>query len=67
MEEQRFELAVDRQQCGGSGMCVAHAPSLFELRDGIAMPTGTAANSADAILAQQTCPTEAISFRQLEA
>lgn len=66
MDEERFELTVDRHLCGSSGMCVAQASNLFSLQGGYAMPTGEAANLADALLVQQTCPTEAISIRPLD-
>lgn len=59
-----LEIAIDRDQCMGSGNCVFNAPGVFELdADGIAAVVDIEAQPADVVVrAAQGCPTRAIAI-----
>ncbi|MHB1712089.1 MAG: ferredoxin [Acidimicrobiales bacterium] len=60
-----LEILIDRDRCMGSGNCVFWAPRIFELDDGglsvVVDPEGD--EEAKAYLAEEGCPTRAISVR----
>jgi ferredoxin len=64
-EEQRIEVAVDRDRCMSSTACVSLAPSTFEIDDeGISTVRLPLAGDLDSMLdAAESCPVRAISVR----
>ncbi|ATW47333.1 ferredoxin [Streptomyces xantholiticus] len=64
MDEELWELSVERTHCQGSGVCVSLAPGHFTLRDGRADPVQRLVEAEEAILeAAETCPMEAVFVR----
>jgi len=59
-----WRVAVDRDQCIGSGVCAGMAPERFRLVGGRSEPVEELAEPAEEILAAaESCPTEAITVR----
>ncbi|MCQ4046408.1 ferredoxin [Streptantibioticus rubrisoli] len=62
---QRWQVAVDRSVCVGSGLCVGTAPAAFTLDS--ARQSHPVASEADAdaavLAAAEGCPVEAITIR----
>ena len=64
MDQPRWRVAVDRDRCIGSGMCVGTAPSLFRLAGDRSRPVNERVEPDEAVLdAAETCPMEAITVR----
>ena len=61
-----LEIAIDRGACMGSGNCSFWAPGVFDLDDeGIAYVVDqTASPEEKIVLAEQGCPTRAITVTQ---
>ena len=56
-----WQLKVDRTVCGGTGMCAALAPDLFELSEAYARPVRPEIEPDELALdAADQCPTQAI-------
>jgi ferredoxin len=56
-----WRLTVDKAMCGGTGMCAAVAPELFELTDSHARPVRPEIEPAELALdAADQCPMQAI-------
>ena len=63
-----LEIEINRDACMGSGNCAFWAPGVFDLDDdGIAVVLDPGAAPEDRIvLAEQGCPTSAITVRRAE-
>jgi len=61
-ENHDIQVAIDRSQCIGNGICVTLAPGAFELDASMkAVVLDPAAESEDALwAAAESCPTQAI-------
>lgn len=62
----RLKIAVDRDLCEANGVCVAHAPAVFEIGDDDTMrilsPYPQAAELEGVRAAVRTCPKAALSL-----
>jgi ferredoxin len=59
----RSEVSIERELCIGSGNCVNFAPEIFELDDeGIAVARSGGVDAERARIAEEGCPTGAISL-----
>lgn len=60
----RWRVAVDADQCVGTGVCAGTAPEHFRLEGGVSRPLRDLAEPDDLLLAaEETCPVSAISLR----
>lgn len=63
----RVRVRVDRDRCTGHGLCVLHAPEIFDHDDDglavvLAQPAG---DLADVVEAERNCPERAIRLEEL--
>lgn len=60
-----WEVAVDRERCIGSGICVGTAPGRFVLTGGRSGPVRAFVGPDGAVLdAAESCPMEAVTVRE---
>lgn len=60
-------VSVDRDRCAGHGVCLMHAPGVFDLdADGLSVVIDAAPSQIDkARQAAQNCPERAITLKEL--